>query len=134
MRLAHVQWDDIGYRCIADAVLQGLSLRVMQLLLLLTALLLPLKDRSCIGWLRGRPGAGGSFLNEVIVKVRVDQACVGSGDARSGQLGIPHVSDLCIELVHQLRRLDKLAFIRVSQLGELVDVLGWSHFQRHLHR
>lgn len=93
-----------------------------------------LKDHSGTGRVCCRVGASGGFLTKVIMQVRVDQACIGSGDAWGAKLAPLHVRYLGIKLVHQLCRLDKLVLIGVPQLGELVDVLGGADFQRHLNR
>lgn len=70
---------------------------------------------------------------EVLVQVRVDQAGIGACDPRPAVLLSVNVIYLRLKLTHELGCLNKLVFVVISQLSELVNILGWPNLEWHLH-
>ena len=78
---------------------------------------------------------------KVLVKVRVHQAGIGTGDLRLWADGSLQTGHACLELsllllvrvqlAHLLRRLHELLLVLVAQLSELVYVLGGADLERH---
>ena len=67
------------------------------------------------------------------MQVGVDETCIGSSDLRSSQVRSFDVGNFGLQVVHHLSRLHKLTLVSISELGELIDVLGGADLERDLH-